>query len=91
MLTVVAGSPFEVKLGAAPTTGYMWEPVSLPDGVRLLGTDFEQPPNAAIGDGGTQIFHLQTEQPGTFDLQFELRRRWETAPIETHVIQVEAT
>ena len=90
MLTVVAGEPFEVELGAAPTTGYMWQLVTPPASVQLLGSDFKQPPAAAIGDGGTQVFRLQAEHPGRFDLRFELKRQWETTPIQTSVIEVDA-
>lgn len=90
MLTVVAGAPFDVELAAAPTTGYMWQLTSPPAGVTLLETDFKQPPDAAIGDGGLQVFLLRTELTGHFDLHFELKRRWETAPIETCLIEVDA-
>ncbi len=90
MLTVAAGTPFEVALGSAPSTGYMWQLQSLPTGVQLLGSDFSQPPDAAIGDGGTQIFHLKTERAGRFELLFELKRRWETTPIQTRQIDVDS-
>jgi predicted secreted protein len=90
VLTVAVGAPFDVELGANPTTGYSWELVSAPAGVRLLGRDFKLPPGAAIGDGGTQVFHLQADHAGRFDLHFQLKRRWETAPIETRVIEVDA-
>ena len=91
VLTVVTGSPFEVELGASPTTGYTWELASPPVGVRVLWSDFDQPPDAAIGDGGKQIFRLQADSGGRFELRFDLKRRWETTPIQTRVIEVEAT
>jgi len=84
------GAPFDVELGATPTTGYVWELVSPPAGVQLLGSDFKLPRAAPIGGGGTQVFHLQVDRPGRFDLQFQLKRRWETAPIETRAIEVDA-
>ncbi len=90
MLTVSVGVPFDVHLGATPTTGYLWELPSPPAGVQLLGRDFEQPPAAAIGDGGTQVFHLCATVSGRFSLCFQLKRRWETAPIETQLIEVDA-
>jgi predicted secreted protein len=90
LLDVETGKPFEVELGSAPTTGYMWELRSVPEGVELLGTDFALPPDAAIGDGGTHVFRLKTDRTGRFDLHFVLKRRWETEPIETRVIEVEA-
>jgi predicted secreted protein len=84
------GAPFDVELGATPTTGYNWELVSPPDGVRLIGSDFKLPPAAPVGGGGMQVFHLQVDRAGRFDLQFQLKRRWETAPSETRVIEVDA-
>jgi hypothetical protein len=36
------------------------------------------------------VFHLQVGHAGRFDLHFQLKRRWETAPIETRVIEVDA-
>jgi predicted secreted protein len=90
LLTVAVGAPFDVELGATPTTGYLWAIPSPPAGVRLLGSDFKLPPAAAIGDGGQQTFHLQADVAGRFELQFQLKRRWETTPIETHVVVVDA-
>ncbi|MDM0075641.1 protease inhibitor I42 family protein [Variovorax sp. J2P1-59] len=89
-LTVAVGTPFDVELGATPSTGYIWELPSPPDGVQLLGSDFRQPATAAIGDGGTQVFHLRASAAGHFELSFQLKRRWETTPIETQVIEVDA-
>ena len=90
MLTAEVGAPFDVELGANPTAGYTWELASPPAGVQLLGNDFELPPAAAVGEGGTQVFHLQVGHAGRFDLHFQLKRRWETASIETRVVEVDA-
>jgi inhibitor of cysteine peptidase len=91
MLTVVAGEPFSVELRSTPTTGYMWELASSAEGVRLLGSEYRHPPDAAIGGGGTQVFRLEARHPGRFDLHFQLRRRWESVPIEKHVVVVVAS
>ena len=90
MLNVSVGTPFDVDLGATPTTGYSWELVSPPAGVQLLGSDFNVQPAAAIGDGGRQVFHLRVVHAGRVDLHFQLKRRWETTPIETKVVEVDA-
>jgi predicted secreted protein len=88
-LTARAGAPFEVALGSAPSTGYQWEPVQLPPGVALLSTRFEQPPNAAIGDGGTQFFVLQAAAAGRLMLNFILKRRWEAEGVQSRTVEVE--
>jgi predicted secreted protein len=90
VLTVTVGAPFDVELDANPTTGYTWELASPPAGVQLLGSNFKVPPAAAIGGASTEVFHLQVGHAGRFDLHFQLKRRWETAPIETRVIEVDA-
>ena len=90
MLTVAAGKPFDVELGAGPTTGYMWQLESPPAGVQLLGSDFRQSPSAAIGDGGTQVFNLRAEHVGRFHLHFQLKRQWESSAIRSQIIEVDA-
>ena len=77
-------------MGSGPSTGYAWQLPSLPEGVLLLGRDFVQATQAAIGDGGVQVFHLQTRRPGRFSLQFLRERAWETEAIETRPIDVDA-
>jgi predicted secreted protein len=90
MLTVAAGATFAVDFGSAPSTGYVWQVASLPEGVQLLGSDYSQPPGTAIGGGGTQVFRLKTTHAGNFLVRFELKRRWEPAPIQTREIEVAA-
>lgn len=72
------GRPFEVELACAPTTGYTWELQPLPPGLRLRARRFEQAPHAAPGDGGVAVFELEAAEPGSYTLQFEYKRRWET-------------
>jgi predicted secreted protein len=90
-LTVAPGVPFKVALGSAPgSTGYEWQPDALPEGVKLTGSAFSLPASAATGDGGVQAFHLVAERAGRFRLRFVLKRRWESAPIQTREIEVES-
>ncbi|MBS0507094.1 MAG: protease inhibitor I42 family protein [Proteobacteria bacterium] len=88
MLIVSVGVPFDVPLNSTPTTGYLWELPSSPVGVELLGSDFKQGPAAAMGDGGTQVFHLRANTSGSYKLNFQLKRRWESTPIETMEVEV---
>jgi predicted secreted protein len=90
IVTAEAGRPFEVRLGAAPTTGYGWEITHLPPGVELLGSDFEIDAGAATGDGGTQVFRLLASHAGRYELRFLLKRRWEQEPIEIRLVEVVA-
>jgi len=90
MLTVESGVKFDIELASGPSTGYTWQLQSLPEGVLLLGSDFVQASQAKIGDGGLQVFHLKTQRPGRFRLLFVRKRKWETEPIETKQIDVDA-
>lgn len=88
MLTVVVGEPFEVALAAAPTTGYLWELDPLPAGLRSLDRGFREAPDAAVGDGGTQVLRLQADRPGAYELRVRLKRRWETSALDERTIEV---
>jgi predicted secreted protein len=90
IVDVEAGAPFEVKLASAPTTGYGWEIAHLPPGIDLLGSDFAIAADAAVGDGGVQVFRLVAGHPGHFELRFLLKRRWEQEPIDIRVVEVDA-
>ena len=89
MLDVEAGTPFEVRLGAAPPTGYGWEIAHPPPGVELLGGDAPAL-EAAVQGGDGQLFRLVASHPGRFELRFLLKRGWEQEPIEIRVVEVEA-
>jgi predicted secreted protein len=80
-----AGEPFDVDLGAPPTTGYGWEITHIPPGVELLDGTGE-----AASDGAPQVFRLVASHPGRFELRFLLKRRWEQEPIEIRLVEVEA-
>jgi len=90
MMNVSVGVPFDIELGSAPGTGYLWQAQSLPEGLKLLGSDYSQADNAAVGDAGKQVFHLQAERAGGFDAHFELKRRWEAQSVEQCVVEIEA-
>ena len=86
-----SGEEFEVVLDELPGSGYCWrldEPV---DGVELLDSRYTPAPGAGIGGGGKRHFHLRTRRPGTFMIEFKLRRAWETTPLERHAIVVVST
>ncbi|MEJ6007564.1 protease inhibitor I42 family protein [Paucibacter sp. AS339] len=84
-----AGKPFELKLGSAPSTGYLWEPLTAPAGLRVRELAMEQAAAPSPGDGGQQVFQIQAEQPGHYVLRFQYKRRWEAQALETRVIELE--
>ena len=52
---------------------------------------FQTGTDAAIGDGGMQIFHLVADAPGTFEVGFVLKRPWEDEAVLTRKFEVVAT
>lgn len=88
-LTVTAGAEFQVSLGAAPgSTGHEWTLVEAPGAVQPLGRDFAAR-GLDPGAGGVQVFRLRALEPGRYRLRFELKRRWERAPVDTHTLELE--
>jgi predicted secreted protein len=90
VLVVKPGVPFDIALGCAPGTGHVWHLTSLPAGVQLLGSDFSQAKDAAVGDPATQVLHLLTQRSGRFELRFELKRRWEAAPVQMKTVEIDS-
>jgi predicted secreted protein len=90
MISVAPGVPFEVQLPAPAGAGYEWQLAAPPEGVQLRAASRAAPAGAQPGDGSTQVFELQTTKAGRFRLTFELKRRWESEPIEKRTIEVEA-
>jgi predicted secreted protein len=90
MMTVAEGQPFDIELTSTPSSGYVWE-LAPPESVRLLATEFHPAPDSQIGGPGSQVFRLTTDRSGRFELHFQLKRRWESKPIETHDVEVLAS
>lgn len=82
VLTADVGIPFEVRLGASPTTSDGWEVAALPPGVELLGS--------APSVDDQSVFQLRAGHAGRFEVRFVAKRRWEQEPIEIRVVAVEA-
>ena len=82
VVTADVGIPFEVRLGATPTTSDGWEVAALPPGVELLGSE--------AGGDDQSVFRLRAGHPGRYEVRFVAKRRWEQEPIDIRVVAVEA-
>ena len=81
------GTPFEVRLGFGPSTGYTWQ--LLPsEHVELLDVQYETDPRAQVGDPAFQVFRLVTHTAGRFRLCFVLKQRWGEEVAETSTVDV---
>jgi len=91
-IPVSVGQEFAVRLQATPSTGYVWEVQSLPEGIQLSGSDHEQPGGDLLpGNSVTQVFRFQARQVGEHTLTLGLKRPWESSVIATHQVQVKVT
>jgi predicted secreted protein len=92
-VAVRPGDEFTVRLQGNFSAGYRWEAQSVPEGVELLGTDIEPP-----ADGGgetvpaehqpTSVFRFRALTPGESQLQFVLKRPWESDALDRHDVAV---
>jgi predicted secreted protein len=71
-----AGQEFVVDLESTPGSGAIWYYVPLP-GVTMLARE-ERKPSASIGGTLVQTFVFRAETAGTYVLNFELKRVWES-------------
>jgi predicted secreted protein len=87
---VAVGQAFTVRLQSTPTTGYVWQVQSLPEGVQLSGSDFESGRHAPPGSPLTQVFRFRVVKAGQYTVTLVLKRQWESQPIQTHLVTVDA-
>jgi predicted secreted protein len=88
-ITTSVGEEFSVRLESTPTTGYVWVVDSLPNGLDLLGNEHE-PPGGGPMPGGTQdqVFLFRALAAGEYQIDFSLKRQWESQAIQTHSVRV---
>jgi predicted secreted protein len=90
IMVSIAGE-FTVRLKSTPTTGYVWEMHALPDGIQLLGSDYEKPERGIQpGDPAIQAFRFQALEAGEHVISFVLKRQWESDAIASHAVTVKA-
>jgi predicted secreted protein len=91
-IIIAVGKEFTVRLKSTPTTGYVWEVPSLPEGIQLLGSDYEKPEgDVQPGDPVIQVFRCLALKAGEHLITFVLKRQWESNAVESHVVTVKAT
>lgn len=91
-VTVKQGEPFGLDLPGNTGTGYTWMiHGALPSGLREVAKPFFRADDPdRMGASGVMRFGLLGEEPGDYDLAFEMRRVWETdeAPVRRAVVKV---
>ena len=89
------GHTFTIFLASNPTTGYSWQIAGkLPDGLELIGTDFQssQADPGTVGGGGLEQWTFKATKAGNMTLVLEYRRPWEKEgpPAQRHVFLIKA-
>jgi predicted secreted protein len=87
---VKTGQPFAIDLEAIPGAGYMWELTQHPAGLEVVSQEVVSI-SKAIGGNSTQRFRLVANQPGSYSIVFELKRKWEKAPVKTSRFSIRVT
>jgi len=85
---VQVGQPFAIDLEAIPGAGYMWDVARQPGAVELVGQEVVAI-SKEVGGSSTQRFTLVAHHPGSYSLEFELKRKWEKDPVKTRVISIQ--
>lgn len=91
-IIVAVGRDFSVRLKSTPTTGYVWEVHTLPEGVQFLGSDYEKPARGIKpGDPVVQTFRFRLLKKREHIINFILKRQWESNAIESHTLTVKSS
>ena len=91
-INTAVGDEFEVRLAATPSTGYIWEAQSLPEGIKLSGSDYERPSaDTRPGDPTTQVFRFRAQRAGDYTITFHLKRPWESDAAHSQTVSVKVT
>jgi len=85
--TVASGDTIQIKLVENPTTGYSWD-MTVPEGLTLVSDEFIAPDTELAGAPGTHVWHIEAATPGTYTLDGQYIRPWETdaEPAETFTL-----
>ncbi len=88
VVTIAAGDVLELALPENPTTGYRWALDPPSAGSRLIDDRMERGDSTpTAGAGATRVLAILVEQAGA--LHAQLRREWETQPIQSFTVRVE--
>jgi predicted secreted protein len=87
---LVSGSDdFEIRLKAIPSSGYVWHVQKYSEALEPLGDMYEQPRETrVVGSAVTQVFRFHANAKGQHCVRFELKRAWESLPLDAQEFTV---
>jgi predicted secreted protein len=80
IVRIVVGARFEIRLTENPTTGYRWHYELADKSVLAYLSDDYLSKGTLPGSAGYRSFSFLGSVAGTANIQFKLRRSWESSP-----------
>ena len=95
LLHPLEGDAVVIVLQEIPSSGYLWQPAVIPDGLTLIHDEFTGAHEMTFGGRGQHRFHFRVEgviaDLVTRDLRMEMRRPWQrNAATESVDIAIQA-
>ena len=81
------GKPFEIALGANPSTGYRWEAHFDSSRISLAGRRY-QGEQKMTGGGGREIFTFLALKVGETEIKMILKRPWEREFVKKEILKI---
>lgn len=89
---VQEGDAVVVEVQDVPSSGYLWQPTSVSDGLFLVRDEHRRPSRRdLLGGSSVHRFFFRVQNAGHAKVRFALRRPWQpTAPAEETLVEVNA-
>jgi Zn-dependent peptidase ImmA (M78 family) len=92
-LDVQEGDAVVVEVPETPSSGYLWQPTAVSEGVSLVRDEYRGlEPQHRLGSRGAHRFLFRVETAGRRDVRLELRRPWQrsVSPSAERVLEIAA-
>ncbi len=73
----IAGDAVVIEVAEIPSSGYIWLPAPLPEGIDLVREEYRDEDDRAAGGRGVHRFVFRVASPGQQDVFLEMRRPWQ--------------
>jgi hypothetical protein len=87
-VAVVVGRRFQIILVEVPSSGHVWSIRYIASAIRLLSTEYVGSPPQEVGGSYEKQFTFVANRVGQFIITFELKRPWESSPIEVREVRI---
>ena len=78
-----------IEVHGGGTTGYLWEVVGPPSGLKVHGHTVE-PDLESFGGKGTDRFVVSASRQGSHEMKIELKRPWDRSPAKSVNVKIAA-